>query len=101
MHRAPLPPDEITEIDGIPVTTSPRTIFDLAKALKDPINLSIGLPDFDVPEVAKKLHPGQPVDVHLLANPEQVGLHAAARRRQRGQARRAQPREPNGGRNKE
>jgi aspartate aminotransferase len=31
-----------------------RKVFDLAAKLKDPINLSIGLPDFDVPEVAKQ-----------------------------------------------
>jgi aspartate aminotransferase/aminotransferase len=31
-----------------------RKVFDLAANLKDPINLSIGLPDFDVPEVAKE-----------------------------------------------
>src|SRR3954465_10327862 len=30
-----------------------RKVFDLAASMKDPINLSIGLPDFDVPEVAK------------------------------------------------
>src|SRR5688572_11569789 len=30
-----------------------RKVFDLAAKMKDPINLSIGLPDFDVPEVAK------------------------------------------------
>ncbi|MCS7034952.1 MAG: aminotransferase class I/II-fold pyridoxal phosphate-dependent enzyme [Phycisphaerae bacterium] len=30
-----------------------RKVFDLAAKLKDPINLSIGLPDFDVPEPAK------------------------------------------------
>jgi aspartate aminotransferase/aminotransferase len=30
-----------------------RKIFDLAKSLKDPINLSIGQPDFDVPEPVK------------------------------------------------
>src|SRR3954468_8490627 len=30
-----------------------RKVFDLAAKLKDPINLSIGLPDFDVPEIAK------------------------------------------------
>src|SRR4051794_19783758 len=27
-----------------------RKAFDMAKAMTDPINLSIGLPDFDVPE---------------------------------------------------
>jgi aspartate aminotransferase/aminotransferase len=31
-----------------------RRAFDLAAKLKDPINLSIGLPDFDVPEPAKE-----------------------------------------------
>ena len=31
-----------------------RKIFDLAKALKDPINLSIGQPDFDVPPALKQ-----------------------------------------------
>ncbi|MEM1010758.1 MAG: aminotransferase class I/II-fold pyridoxal phosphate-dependent enzyme [Planctomycetota bacterium] len=30
-----------------------RKVFDLAAKLKDPINLSIGLPDFDVPDEAK------------------------------------------------
>jgi aspartate aminotransferase/aminotransferase len=30
-----------------------RKAFDLAKAMRDPINLSIGLPDFDVPEPVK------------------------------------------------
>lgn len=32
-----------------------RKVFDLAAKMKDPINLSIGLPDFDVPEVAKNV----------------------------------------------
>src|SRR6266550_643531 len=31
-----------------------RKVFDLAAKLKDPINLSIGLPDFDVPGPAKQ-----------------------------------------------
>src|SRR3954468_5029943 len=31
-----------------------RKVFDLAAKMKDPINLSIGLPDFDVPEPAKE-----------------------------------------------
>ncbi len=30
-----------------------RKVFDLAAKMKDPINLSIGLPDFDVPELVK------------------------------------------------
>jgi aspartate aminotransferase len=31
-----------------------RKVFDLAARMKDPINLSIGLPDFDVPDTAKR-----------------------------------------------
>lgn len=31
-----------------------RKVFELAKSIQDPINLSIGQPDFDVPEEAKK-----------------------------------------------
>lgn len=31
-----------------------RRIFDLAAKMKDPINLSIGLPDFDIPEEVKE-----------------------------------------------
>jgi aspartate aminotransferase/aminotransferase len=31
-----------------------RKVFDLAARLKDPVNLSIGLPDFDVPDIAKE-----------------------------------------------
>jgi aspartate aminotransferase/aminotransferase len=30
-----------------------RKVFELARSLKDPVNLSIGLPDFDVPEPVK------------------------------------------------
>src|SRR3982751_1440554 len=30
-----------------------RKAFEMAKAMKDPINLSIGLPDFDVPDPVK------------------------------------------------
>src|ERR1700709_918949 len=30
-----------------------RKVFDLAAKMKDPINLSIGLPDFDVPDSVK------------------------------------------------
>src|SRR5207248_1611903 len=30
-----------------------RKVFDLAAKMKDPINLSIGLPDFDVPQPVK------------------------------------------------
>src|SRR3954447_746484 len=31
-----------------------RKVFDLAAKMKDPINLSIGLPDFDVPASVKE-----------------------------------------------
>ena len=32
-----------------------RKVFDLAAKMKDPINLSIGQPDFDVPEAVQRL----------------------------------------------
>jgi very-short-patch-repair endonuclease len=35
VHQAVLPPDEITTHDGIPVTTVPRTLFDLATVLPE------------------------------------------------------------------
>jgi very-short-patch-repair endonuclease len=33
-HRAVLPPDEVTTLHGIPVTTAPRTLLDLAAVLR-------------------------------------------------------------------
>jgi very-short-patch-repair endonuclease len=33
VHQARLPPDEVTVHDGIPITTVPRTLFDLATVL--------------------------------------------------------------------
>jgi aspartate/methionine/tyrosine aminotransferase len=38
---------QLIELSGI------RKVFDLGKQLRDPVNLSIGQPDFDVPELAK------------------------------------------------
>jgi very-short-patch-repair endonuclease len=35
VHHAPLPADEVTTYDGIPVTTVPRTLLDLAAVLTD------------------------------------------------------------------
>jgi len=31
-----------------------RKVFELARSIEDPINLSIGQPDFDVPEKSQK-----------------------------------------------
>src|SRR6266436_5523816 len=47
------PPDYISH-PSLPVDASriPK-VFDLAARMKDPINLSIGLPDFDVPDPIK------------------------------------------------
>ena len=39
---------ELLDASGI------RKVFDLAAKMKDPINFSIGQPNFDVPEVLKK-----------------------------------------------
>ncbi len=41
--------DRMTRIEASGI----RKAFDLSKTMKDPINLSIGLPDFDVPEPLK------------------------------------------------
>ena len=41
--------DRMSRIDASGI----RKVFDLAAKMKDPINFSIGLPDFDVPDVAK------------------------------------------------
>src|SRR3712207_6216201 len=35
VHTAPLPPDEVTEVDGIPTTTVPRTLLDLAAVVSE------------------------------------------------------------------
>ena len=32
-----------------------RKVFDLAQKIKNPVNLSIGQPDFDIPEEVKKV----------------------------------------------
>lgn len=42
--------DRLRKIDASGI----RKVFDMAAALKDPINLSIGQPDFDVPAEVKK-----------------------------------------------
>ena len=34
LHESRVPPDEITEVDGIPVTTVPRTLFDIAAVVR-------------------------------------------------------------------
>jgi hypothetical protein len=46
-HRCSLPPDEVTVHDGIPVTTVPRTLFDLA-ALLTPRQLERALNEAEV-----------------------------------------------------
>jgi aspartate aminotransferase/aminotransferase len=43
----------IAERMGVIDSSGIRKVFDLAKSLKHPINLSIGQPDFDVPEPVK------------------------------------------------
>lgn len=42
LHVAPLAPDEITEVDGIPVTTVARTVIDLALSLEFSQAVAIG-----------------------------------------------------------
>jgi aspartate aminotransferase/aminotransferase len=60
-----------------------RKVFDLAANLKDPLDLSIGLPDFDVPdeakrELAKAVEAGRN---RYTPSPGIPGLRAAVRRR--------------------
>ena len=47
------PADYISQRAAAVDASGIRKVFDLAAKMKDPINLSIGLPDFDVPEIAK------------------------------------------------
>src|SRR5437016_73060 len=47
------PSDYISDRSNAVDASGIRKVFDLAARMKDPINLSIGLPDFDVPEPAK------------------------------------------------
>src|SRR5215212_9718706 len=47
------PADYISQRANAVDASGIRKVFDLAARMKDPINLSIGLPDFDVPEIAK------------------------------------------------
>ena len=49
MADKPLIADRMKLLDASGI----RKVFDLAAKLKDPINLSIGQPDFDVPEPVK------------------------------------------------
>ncbi len=49
MRTEPLIADRMGLIDSSGI----RRVFDLARSLKNPINLSIGQPDFDVPEPVK------------------------------------------------
>ena len=65
-----------------------RKVFDLGAKLKDPINLSIGQPDFDVPEPVRRaaieaiesrkngyaLSQGMPVLREKLAGPGKAGI---------------------------
>ena len=41
--------DKIRDIDASGI----RKVFELAKTMKNPVNLSIGQPDFDVPDEVK------------------------------------------------
>src|SRR3954453_1179135 len=50
----PRPPADYVSRRALGVDASGiRKVFDLAAKMKEPINFSIGLPDFDVPEIAK------------------------------------------------
>ena len=42
-----------------------RKVFDLAAKMKDPINLSIGLPDFDVPDIVVNIQSADSTPAYL------------------------------------
>ena len=53
--RMPLNPNTFISQHSLEIDASGiRKVFDLAAKLKDPINLSIGQPDFDVPDPLKE-----------------------------------------------
>jgi very-short-patch-repair endonuclease/predicted transcriptional regulator of viral defense system len=61
LHRSPLPAEEVTVVDGIPVTTVARTLLDLAAvvqmdALKRAIKQAERLRLFDLTDVRAVLH---------------------------------------------
>ena len=74
VHRRCLPADEITAVDGIPVTTMPRTLFDLAAVL-DVRQVERALNEADFLRLADPLslpdllarHPRRPGAVKLRA----------------------------------
>ncbi len=70
-HCSPLPTDEVTEIDGIPVTGLARTLFDLA-ALLAPRSLSNAFNEAEVRGLTSRLS----VPELLTRYPERVGSAA-------------------------
>jgi very-short-patch-repair endonuclease len=74
VHHTRLPADEITTVDGIPVTTVPRTLFDLAAVLDArQVERALNEADFlrlndrlSLPDLLAR-HPGRPGAVNLRA----------------------------------
>ena len=73
-HRVSLPADEVTVLDGIPVTTVPRTLFDLAAVL-DTRQIERALNEADYLRLTDRLslpdlldrHPGRAGALNLRA----------------------------------
>jgi predicted transcriptional regulator of viral defense system len=81
-HQAPLGPDEVTTRDGIPVTTPPRTLLDLA-AVVPPHHLERALNEAERQHLADSLS----LDSLLHRHPTRAGraaLRRALERAQRG-----------------
>ena len=81
-HNSKLPPDEITEVDGIPVTTVPRTLFDQATSLT-PRRLERALNEADIRRLTDRLT----LDDLLTRYPGRAGsraVRAALRGRRAG-----------------
>jgi very-short-patch-repair endonuclease len=70
-HACALPPDEVTTVDGIPVTTVPRTLFDLAAVLR-PRQLERALNEAE----ALRLYDHLSLDHLLTRYPRRAGSRA-------------------------
>jgi very-short-patch-repair endonuclease len=74
VHQAPLPADEVTTHDGIPVTTVPRTLLDLAAELTDE-QLAWALNEAEV----QRLHDALSLPVLIDRYPGRRGVRRARR----------------------
>ena len=70
-HRSYLPNDEVTKVDGIPITTIPRTLFDLA-AVVSPRQLNRAVNEAEI----RRLWGSLSLDDLLIRHPRRSGAAA-------------------------